>query len=56
MTSSKNDYANYDQSAPNFDLAHKTICVSVSSYLDQRRQLWVKEVEEFSIMLDGKMG
>ena len=59
MTSSKYDYANYDQFPSTFGMACKTILhVSVSnlkSFGPSKTELWVKEVEEFFIMLFGKV-
>ena len=58
-TSSKHDWANYDQFAPNFDMACKTILVSVPNlklFGSMKTELWAEEVGEFSIMLYGKMG
>ena len=56
----KHDYANYDQFAPNFDMACKTIQhVSVPNlklFEPNKTKLWEKEVGRFSIMLYGKMG
>ena len=60
MTPSKHDYANYDQFAPNFGVTYKAIQrASVSNlklFGPMTRELWEKEVGEFSIMLYGKMG
>ena len=51
---------NYDQFAPNFDIAYKTIqCVSVPNlnlFGPMKTELLAKEVGEFSIMLYGKIG
>ena len=66
MTSSKHDYANYDQFAPNkivllysFDMAYKTTQrVSVPDlelFGSTKAELWAQEVGEFSVMLYGKM-
>ena len=45
---------------PNFDMAYKTIQrVSVPNlklFVSIKTELWAKKVEEFSVMLDGKMG
>ena len=60
MTSSKDDYASYDQFTPNFDMACNTIqCVSVPNlkvFGLTKIELRAKEVEEFSIRLYGKIG
>ena len=60
MTSPKYDYANYDQFAPNFGMAYKTIQrVSVPNlklFGSLKTVLWAKEVGEFFIMLYRKMG
>ena len=54
MTSSKHDYANYDQFAPNFDMVCKTVQrVSVPNlklFGPIKTELWTKEVGTFSIM------
>ena len=58
--SPKHDYANYDQFAPNFGMAYKTIQhVSVPNmklFGSLKTELWAKEVGEFSIRLYRKMG
>ena len=60
MTSSKHDYANYDQFVPNFDMAWNTMqVVSVPNsnlFGKMKAELLVKEVEGFSITLYNKMG
>ena len=60
MTSSKHDYANYDQFAPNFDMVYKTMQrVSVPNlklFGPMKTEIWAKEVGEFSITLYGKIG
>ena len=60
MTSSKHDYAHYDQFVTNFDLVYKTIeGVSVPNsrlFGLMNTELWAKEVGEFSITLYRKMG
>ena len=54
MTPSKHDHANYDQFAPNFDMAYETIqCVLVPNlklYGPTKAELKAKEVGEFSFM------
>ena len=59
MTSSKHDYANYDQFVPNFDLAYKTIQFIFVPYLKlfgpTKTELRAKEVGGF-LLLSGKMG
>ena len=56
----KRDYANYDRSVPNFDMAYKTIkrvsVPNVNSFGPTKTELRATEVGEFSIMLYGKMG
>ena len=57
----KQDYANYDQFAPNFGMVYKTMqYVSVPNsklFGQMKTEIWAKEVREFSInMLYGKMG
>ena len=58
MTSSKNVCANYDQLAPNSDMAFKTIqCVSVPNlklFGPRKTELQAKKFGKFSIMLYGK--
>ena len=60
MTSSKHDYANYDQFPPNFDMTYKTIqSVSVPNvklFGPMKKEIRAKEAAEFSITLYGKMG
>ena len=61
MTSSKHDYANYDQFATNFDMTYKTmqhVFVQNLKFLDQRGQsYWRRKLKKFLIiMLYGKMG
>ena len=60
MTSSKHDFANYDQFVPNFDMANETIQrVSVSNlklFGTVKTELWTKEIGGFSIILYWKMG
>ena len=60
MTLSKNDYANYEQFAPNFDMAYKaTEHVSVPNlklFRPVNTKLLTKDIGEFSITLYGKMG
>ena len=59
-TSSKHDHANYDQFAPNFDTAYKTIqrvpVPNLNLFGPMKTESPAKEVGEFSIMLYGKMG
>ena len=47
MTSSQHDYANYDQFAPNFDMACKAIqCVSIPTlklFGPTKTKLWTKD-------------
>ena len=54
------DYANYDQFAPNFDMAYKIIqCVSVPNlklFGSIKTELRAKEVGEFFITLYEKLG
>ena len=54
MTSSKHDYANYDQFAPNFVIAYKTIqhvsVPNLSLFGSMKTELRAKEVGKFSIM------
>ena len=54
------DYVNYDQFAPNFDMACKTMQhVSVPNLKlcgKMKTELWTKEVWEFSVMLYAKRG
>ena len=60
MTSSKHDYADYDQFAPNFDMAYKTIqrvsVLDLTLFGSMKTELWTKEVGNFSITLYEKMG
>ena len=54
MTSSNRDHGNYDQFAPNFDMAFGTIqsvlVPNLKSHGPIKIELWTKEVEEISIM------
>ena len=58
MTSKKHDYANYDQFAPNFVIAYKTIqrvLYEICSYLDKHNQsYWPKKMENFLLCYVGK--
>ena len=51
MTSSKHDYANYDQFAPNFDVAYKTIqrvfVPNLKLFGPMNTELWAKKLENF---------
>ena len=58
VTSSKHDYANYDQFAQSLDMAYKTIqCVfaNLKLFRSIKTELRAKEVGKFSIMLYGKL-
>ena len=56
----KHDCANYDQFAPKFDMAYKTIqCVFVPNlklFGSMKTELWAEKVDEFFIVLYWKMG
>ena len=60
MTSSKHDYANYEQFAPNFDMAYETV-QGVSTKFEvtvvgpMTIELWAREVRELFIKLYGKI-
>ena len=60
VTSSKHDYANYDQFAPNFGMVYKTIqrifVPILKLFGPSETELEAKEGGEFSIRLSGKMG
>ena len=59
MTSSKHEYANDDQFAPNSGMANETIqpvsVPNLTSFGPMKTDLWAKEVE-VSVMIYGKMG
>ena len=58
MTSPRHDYANYDQFAPNFNMAYKTIqCVSVPNlklFRSLKTELWTRIFGEFLLCCTGK--
>ena len=60
MTSSNRDHGNYDQFAPNFDMAFGTIqsvlVPNLKSHGPIKIELWTKEVEEISIMVIWENG
>ena len=55
MTSSKYDYANYNQFVTNFDMTYLTIQLASAQNLKSvfgltKAKLWTEEVGEFSVM------